>query len=192
VIRLLWQGGFQSFRGSFYTVENARLYTLPASPPPLLVAVGGRKSMEIAATLGDGMIGTEPDRKLLRSFKKSGGARKPAYGELTVCWAKDEGKARQIAKDRWPIQAMDASLAWELPLPSHFEAVAELVTEEAMAESMVCGPDPKRHLEALQEYAEAGYDHVCVHQVGPDQVGFMEFYKTEIFPKLRPGRKKAA
>ena len=83
-------------------------------------------------------------------------------------------------------------LAWELPLPTHFEAVAELVTEDAMAESMVCGPDPKEHLDALEEYADAGYDHVCVHQVGPDQAGFMQFYKTQVFPRLKAGRKKAA
>jgi hypothetical protein len=87
---------------------------------------------------------------------------------------------------------MDAALAWELPLPAHFEAAAELVDEDTIAESMVCGPDPKDHLEALQEYADAGYEHVCVHQVGPDQEGFMQFYKREIFPRLRVGRKKAA
>jgi coenzyme F420-dependent glucose-6-phosphate dehydrogenase len=192
VIRQLWQGGLQSYRGTFYTLENARIYTLPAQPPPLMVAVGGSKSAEIAAMLGDGMIGTEPDRKLLRAFKKMAGAKRPCYGELTVCWGKDEDKARQTARERWPIQAMSAALAWELPLPSHFEAVAELVTDDAMADSMVCGPDPKQHLEALEEYADAGYDHVCVHQVGPDQAGFMQFYKTEILPRLKAGRKKAA
>lgn len=66
------------------------------------------------------------------------------------------------------------------------------MTEDAIAESIVCGPDPKQHLEALREYADAGYDHVFVHQVGPDQAGFMEFYRSEIFPRLRLGRRKAA
>jgi coenzyme F420-dependent glucose-6-phosphate dehydrogenase len=191
VIRQLWQGGFQSHHGSFYTVENARIYTLPPQPPSLMVAVGGAKGVEIAARHGDGMIGTEPDKKILREYRKKAGARKPCYGELTVCWGKDEDKARQTARERWPIQAMDASLSWELPLPAHFEAVAELVTEAAMKD-MVCGPDPKQHLEALEEYADAGYDHICVHQVGPDQAGFMGFYKTEIFPRFKAGRKKAA
>jgi len=46
-------------------------------------------------------------------------------------------------------------------------------------------PQPKWHLEALQEYADAGYDHVCVHRVGPDQAGFMQFYKTEILTQAQ-------
>src|SRR5262249_34981718 len=106
---------------------------------PLMVAAGGPKSVELAAALGDGLIGVDPDRKLVRGFRKAGGARKPCYGELTVCWGKDEGKARRMAKERWPIPAMDASLAWERRLPRHFEAVAELVTEDAIAASIVCG-----------------------------------------------------
>ena len=85
VIRLLWEGGFQSHHGTFYTVENTRLYTLPPSPSPLLVAVGGPKSVEIAGRLGQGLIGTSPDKKLIAGFRKAGGGRKPRYGELTVC-----------------------------------------------------------------------------------------------------------
>jgi coenzyme F420-dependent glucose-6-phosphate dehydrogenase len=79
---------------------------------------------------------------------------------------------------------MESTLSWELPLPAHFEAVADLVTEESVAESVICGPDPERHLAAIAKYAEAGCDHVCVHQVGPDQAGFMRFYEREIFPRL--------
>ena len=44
----------------------------------------------------------------------------------------------------------------------------------------MCGPDPARHLELIAKYAEAGYDHVYVHQVGPDQEGFLDFYRREI------------
>src|SRR5919202_36572 len=38
VMRLLWQGGFQRHRGKHYTVENARIYTLPEEPVPVMVA----------------------------------------------------------------------------------------------------------------------------------------------------------
>ena len=91
--------------------------TLPDSLPPLLVAVGGKRGAEQAARLGDGMIGTEPERALLAAFDKAGGSGKPRYAELTVCWAKDEATARRTAREQWPTSGMESSLSWELPLP---------------------------------------------------------------------------
>jgi hypothetical protein len=51
-----------------------------------------------------------------------------------------------------------------------------------IAESVVCGPDPERHRATIKEYVDAGYDHVYVHQIGPDQEGFLEFYERELLP----------
>jgi len=128
---------------------------------------------------------TRPERALLAAFDKAGGSGKPRYAELTVCWARDEATARRTAHEHWPTSAMESSLSWELPLPSHFEAVAKLVTEDEIAESITCGPDPAKHLAAIRKYARAGYDHICVHQVGKDQKGFFEFYEQEILPQLK-------
>jgi coenzyme F420-dependent glucose-6-phosphate dehydrogenase len=60
-----------------------------------------------------------------------------------------------------------------------------MVTEDDVAEAIVCGPDPEQHLEKIKKYADAGYTHVAVHQVGPDQEGFFRFCEREILPKLR-------
>ena len=38
-------------------------------------------------------------------------------------------------------------------------------------------------MELLEKYAKAGYTHVYVHQVGPDQDGFFDFYASEILPR---------
>ena len=158
------------------------------------MAVGGTKSADLAGRLGDGMIGTGAEPSLLAAFDRAGGAGKPRYGELTVCWAKDEAAAKKLAKEHWPTSAMESNLSWELPLPEHFEAVAEPVTEEHVAESVTCGPDPEEHLSAIRKYAKAGYGHICIHQVGKDQKGFFEFYADAILPTLRsvltPPRKK--
>src|SRR5205823_873078 len=118
-------------------------------------------------------VGTSPKKDTMKKFEAAGGRGKPRYGELTVCWAKDEKTARKTAHQIWPTAAMGSSLSWELALPKHFEEVAELVTEDAVAEQIICGPDPEKHIDAIREYADAGYDHVCVHQVGPDQEGFI-------------------
>jgi len=196
VIRLLWRGGNQSHRGRYFTVENARLYTLPDVLPPLVVAVGGMKSAQLAGRVGDGLIGTDPARSLLSAFDAAGGDGKPRYAEVTVCWAKDEASARRMAREHRPTSAMESSLSWELPLPMHFEAVSKLLTEDAVAESITCGPDPAKHLAAIRKYVEASYDHVCVHQVGKEQKGFFGFYEEEIPANLKtirsPGRRRTA
>jgi G6PDH family F420-dependent oxidoreductase len=179
VIRLLWQGGYQSHRGRHYTVEQARLYTLPEEPPPIVVAAAKPDAARLAAT-ADGLVGTAPDPELLAAFESAGGEGKPRYGQLTVCWAEDEARARKTALEWWPNAALPGDLGQELALPRHFEQAAELVTEADVAEKVLCGPDPAAHLAAIDEFAEAGYDHVYVHQVGPDQEGFLDFYAREI------------
>jgi coenzyme F420-dependent glucose-6-phosphate dehydrogenase len=190
IMRLLWKGGNQSYHGKYFTVENARLYTLPDRPPPLMMAVGGPKSAQVAARLSDGLIATSPERETIQAFNKSGGRNKLKYGSVTVCWAKSERTARRTAHQIWPTSAMEDSLSWELPLPKHFEDVAKLVTEDAVAEVIVCGPDPKKHIEALGRYAEAGFDRACVHQVGPDQDGFFEFYAKHVLPAFQTGQRR--
>jgi coenzyme F420-dependent glucose-6-phosphate dehydrogenase len=184
VIRLLWQGGYQDYRGIHYTVENARIYTLPPEPPPIMVAASGPKAAELAGRMGDGLITTQPDAKVARTFEEAGGAGKPRMVELTVCWAEREADARRLALEVWPISGLSGPLTSELPLPAHFEAAARMVTEDRIAQSIVCGPDAGRHVEAIRKAAEAGYDHVCVHQVGPDQEGFFRFYERQVLPQV--------
>src|SRR5690606_34712560 len=152
---------------------NARLYSLPEEPPPLLVAVAGEKSVELAIRAeADGVIGTSPVAESVERFREGAGTEKPAYGQLHVCWAEDEESARRTALRQWPNGGTGGGFSFELPLPSHFEETTELVDEEAIAESIVCGPDPEKHRAAIQEFVDAGYEHVYVHQVGDDQEGF--------------------
>lgn len=180
VIRLLWQGGYQSHHGQYYTVEQARLYTLPDDPPPIMVAADKPNAAKLAAIAGDGFIGTAPDEELISEFEAAGGADKSRIGQLTVCWANDEETAVQTALEWWPNAAAPGELGQELALPRHFEQVAKLVSEEDIAAKVLCSPDPAAHQAAIQEFADAGYDHVYVHQVGPDQEGFLDFYGREI------------
>jgi coenzyme F420-dependent glucose-6-phosphate dehydrogenase len=184
VIRHLWEGGNTTHRGEHYRVENARIYTLPEEPPPLLIAAAGPRAVELAAGLGDGLIGTAPDREIIGRFEEAGGRGKPRYGQLHISWAEDEGEARRVAREWWPNTSIPGGLGSELPLPRHFEQAAQMLTEDDVAETVICGPDPERHLQAIREYADAGYDHVYVHQVGPDQEGFFGFYEREVLPKL--------
>lgn len=185
VIRLLWEGGEKSYDGLYYTVENARVYTLPEEPVPLMVAASGEKAATMSGTIGDGLITTAPEEKVVKAFKEAGGDSKPMYGMLTVCWAKDEKTAIQTAYEWWPTAGIGGELSQELPTPAHFEQAAQTVREEDVAKAVTCGNDPQKHLESIQKFVDLGFEYVYVHQVGPDQEGFFNFYQKNILPEFQ-------
>ena len=190
LMRILWKGELTTFRGDHYQVENARVYTLPDEPIRVFVAAAGEEAAELAGRIGDGLVSTAPERKLVESYEGAGG-KGPKLGQLTVCYAESEAEARKTALEVWPNAALKGPLGQELPLPSHFEAAVQMVDEDAVAEEVVCGPDPERHLEGIERFAEAGFDHVYVHQVGWDQEGFIDFYEREVVPRAERFRAQA-
>jgi G6PDH family F420-dependent oxidoreductase len=183
-IRALWTGDTITRRGKHYTIEQARVYTLPDETVPVYVAASGERSAELAGTIGDGFIGTSPKRETVDTFRDNGGAGKPTYGQVTVCYAADEASARKTVHEIWPNAALPGELTQELRTPQHFEQASEMVTADELAEMIPCGSDVGRHVDALKRYIDAGYDHVYIHQVGPDQRSFFRFYAEEVLPAL--------
>ena len=183
IIRDLWRGKVTSHRGRHYTVQNAKLYTLPKELPRIHLAAGGERMAEVAGRIGDGLIATGPDKQLLQVFEKAGGDG-PRFGQVTLCWAASEREARKTAHEWWPTAALHGEVSQELPNPAQFTDLVQSVTEDQVAEAITCGPDPDAHLEKIQAYIDAGFDHVYLHQVGPDQTGFFEFAREELLPRL--------
>ena len=183
IIRALFSGEMVSRRGQFYRVQNAQLYTLPESLPPIRVAAGGARMAKVAARIGDGLISTSPDKEVIDAYRDAGGTG-PLIGQLSVCWATSEAKARRTAFEWWPTAALHGEVSQELPNPSQFTDLAKGVTEDQVAEVVLCGPDADKHLERIEEYTKAGYDHVYIHQIGPDQDGFLDFAAREVLPKV--------
>jgi coenzyme F420-dependent glucose-6-phosphate dehydrogenase len=179
LMRKLWEGELTSHEGKHYRVQDARIYTLPKEPIEVAVAAGGPEAARLAGQIGDALVSTAPKSELVDEYVRVGG-KGPLYGQVTVCWAETEREALRTAREWWPNAGLKGPLSQELPLPSNFEASAEMVDDDDLAQEVICGPDPARHLEAIEKYAEAGFDHVYVHQVGPDQDGFFDFYEREV------------
>jgi coenzyme F420-dependent glucose-6-phosphate dehydrogenase len=179
VMRGLWEGELYSFEGKHYRVVDARVYTLPDEPIPVVVAAGGTEAAELAGRVGDGLVSTSPEAEIVDAYRGAGG-KGPTYGMLTVCWAESEDAARATALEWWPNAGLRGPLGQELPLPSHFEQAAAMVDGKSISKAVVCGPEPDAHLEGIRRFADAGFDHVYVHQVGPDQDGFIEFYERGV------------
>ncbi|MFG2661278.1 TIGR03557 family F420-dependent LLM class oxidoreductase [Streptomyces sp. NPDC048425] len=184
VIRSLQSGDEVTHRGKHYTVENARLYTVPDEPVPVYVSGFGLKAAALAGRIGDGFVTMTPDADLVKEFRRAGGGQKPVLGGVKVCWGTDRAQAVKTAHRLWPTQFLPGELGQVLPDPAHFEQASTLVTEEAVADGMVCGADVDEHVRAVAAYVDTGFDEVYVGQIGPDQQGFFDFYRSDVLPRL--------
>ncbi len=184
IIREVWEGRVTDIPGAYFTVDQARIYSLPQTLPKITVSAMGTKSAQLAGEIGDGLVTTSPNKEVIDVFKESGGEGKPIYGQASVCYDVDEKKAMQTAAKYWPTSAISGQASQELPMPLHFEQLAKDVTPDKIGESMVCGANKKRHLEQIQQYIDAGFTHVYIHQVGPNQEEFIKFYAEEILPEF--------
>lgn len=136
VIRMLWQEGQHSHRGKHFMLENARIYSRPDEPPPIMVAAAGPKSVELAGRFGGGLIATEPDHELARKFREGKGKNKSCFRELHVCFDRDERKAQKLAHKVWPVA--------RIARPTVFR-VAGALSVRKDSEARHCRPDCSRY-----------------------------------------------
>ena len=184
VMRQLWTEDRVTRSGTFYDVDDARLYTRPDQPVPVYVSAFGPKALDVAARIGDGFINTTDDADMVAAFKeKSGG--KPAQGGVKVAWADTEDEGVDHAHRLWANAGLPGELAQVLPSPKHFEQASQLVTRESTAESIVAGPAIDQHVAQLESYVDAGYDEVYVANMGPHYLAMIEAYGEKVLPALR-------
>lgn len=192
LIRALWSGDAVSHRGRHYRVQNARIWTRPASPPEILVSAFGPKAVELAARIGDGYVTTSPDRDLLASFRKNAPAGATTQAGFKVAWAPTAEEGIDHAHRIWPNAGLPGELAQVLPTVEHFEQASQLVTRAATADSVSAGADPAVHLAAFDPFLQAGFDEIYVANMGPHYAEMIRGFGRDVLPALRARSKDAA
>ena len=184
IIQGLLAGELTNYRGSYFDLDHARLYDRPETKPDVVIAAGGPEAARLAGRKSDGLIATEPRSDLIEAFVSAGGSG-PRYAEVAMCYALREEDAQETVHHyfRWTVTGWPV-LA-ELPDTESFAAATEHVTPETVAQMVTCGPSAERHLEAIDRYLEAGYDHIILTQIGPDQDAFFDLFEHELAPTLR-------
>ncbi|GAB3373324.1 TIGR03557 family F420-dependent LLM class oxidoreductase [Micromonospora halotolerans] len=184
IIRLLWQGGYQSYEGRHLQLEDARVWDLPSTPPVIAVAASGRSSAAMAAELGDGLFATEPKPSIVERYQEAGG-RGPHYAEVPMAWASDEEQAVRAAKEtsRWAVTGW--KVMSELPNPVNFDAATIWVEDQHIRQQFSVGPDPEPHLAKVKAYVDAGFDHIVLQNAGPDPDGFLDFCAGDFLARVR-------
>ncbi|RJK96147.1 TIGR03557 family F420-dependent LLM class oxidoreductase [Vallicoccus soli] len=184
IIRLLWQGGYQSYDGEFLQLEDARVFDLPEQLPVIAVASGGPMASRLAAELGDGLFATEPRSDLVEAYTGAGGSG-PRYAEVPLAWAPDVESAAEAAHEtsRWALSGW--KVMSELPNPVNFDAASSTVTLEDVKGQFSCGPDMDQHVAKAQGYVDAGFDHIVLQNAGPDPRGFIEAAGDGLVDRVR-------
>jgi G6PDH family F420-dependent oxidoreductase len=184
IIKLLWQGGYQSYEGKHLQLEDARVFDLPDELPVIAVAAGGRDAATLAAELGDGLFATEPRSDLVETYTGAGGAG-PRYAEVPMAWAATEqaGIDEVLRTTRWALTGW--KVMSELPNPVNFDAASQTVRAEDVRGQFALGPDPEPYVAAVKKYADAGFDHLVLQNAGPDPEGFLDFFAKDLRDKLQ-------
>jgi len=186
VIRRLLTGEPVSHHGEHFTVENARLYTVPDSPPDICVSAFGETAARRGADHADGFWTVGPRGELLDAYREAGGPDGPAFTQVSVCYADSEAEAVATAHENWRQSALPGELNQLLPTPVHFEQATTLIDEADVREgSIVTSPDADDHVESIQSCLDEGFDRVYVHQIGDEQEACLDFYESEVLPSFR-------
>ena len=183
VIRELWSGDTVDHRGEHFCVEDARLFDPPEHEIPIIVSAFGPDAAEVAARVGDGLwtSAAEIGRVVARRRRCGTGvlAGQPVLGR----------RRRQGRRDRPPDLAEHGGAG-----PAEPGSPDARLTSNRRPRSSRRRWSPKRHragrtptpiVAKANGLIEAGVDHVYFHQIGPDQEGFCEFWKSELEPVLR-------
>jgi G6PDH family F420-dependent oxidoreductase len=186
IIRELFAGDYVTHRGRHFEFDSAKLWDIPAAPPPIGIAISGSQSAAIAGGLADVMIAVEPKEELVSQFTASGGSGKPSYGQAPVSFDPDEGMARRRAHQQFRWFAGGWKVNAELPGTAAFAAATQMVTEDDVAAQIPCGADVDRHLDSLRQFRDAGFTHVALVQIGGDQQpDFIKWAAEKLLPRAQ-------
>ncbi len=191
IIRKLHTGELVDHRGEFFQVDSARIWDLPDQPVEIGVAVGGGRAIAELAPLADHLVATEPSGDIVEQWNAVEGAprvgeRARGIGQIPICWDPDEDTAVARAHEQFRWFAGGWKVNADLPTPAGFSGATQFVRPEDVAESIPCGPDLDKVVEAVSAYWEAGFTDVALVQIGDEgQDRFISEAAGPLLEKLR-------
>jgi coenzyme F420-dependent glucose-6-phosphate dehydrogenase len=196
IINRLFTGEVVRHKGAHFTLESAKLYTLPDQKVPIYVATAGPLNAKRTGKFADGMITVgAADAKLKELWENNNaGAREagkdptgmPKILQLHLSWAKTDEEATELAMVEWPNGGM-AFPKQDIRNPEDFAAMAKLVRPEHFANRMLISSDLGKHIDNIQRYVDMGFDEIHLHHVGRNQAEFIDVFGREVLPELKLG-----
>jgi len=179
--------------GKYYRLESTRLWTAPATPPPIYVAASGPVTAKRAGRVADGII-TEaaPHDRLSTLFQRFDAGAKEVGRTSTrrimrvhVSWAPTDEEATRNALEQWPNLGLRFPKA-DIRSPYEIEQMARMVTPAHFEGRLHISSDPDAHRAYLQGFLDLGVDRIYLHNVGRNQREFLEVFGRDVLPRLNP------
>jgi probable non-F420 flavinoid oxidoreductase len=187
VIDLLFRGEEVSRDDGLVRVDRARLWTLPATPPPLYAAALTTATAAEVASWAQGLIlvAQDPPRlvELVEAYRSAGG-RGPLILQVHLSWAPTDDEALERAVRQWRTNVLPPSSLSDLETVEQFEQAARDTGADAVREAVLVSSEPGRHAERLHEFVELGFDEIYLHQLGREQTAFIEVFGAEVLPQF--------
>jgi len=187
VIRALWAGEEVDHHG-LVTVEHARLYSLPPTPPAVYAAALTEQTARWAGGWADGLItvsaAREQQQRMLDAFREGGGEGKPVLLQVKLSYAPDHQRALEEAHAQWRANVLPGKLDQELRHIADFEAAGGLIRPQDLAGQVRISADLAQHAAWLQADLEQSFDRLYLHNVNRRQQAFIEAFGHSVLPQL--------
>ena len=202
IINKLFTGKVVKHKGEYFTLESAKLYTMPESgPPPIYIATAGVITAERTGKMTDGLItvGAADDKikGLFERFERGAKAvgkdpaTMPKLIQIHTSWADSEQEALDNAMHEWPNGGMPFPKQ-DIRNPEDFQAMAKMVRPENYKNRVLISPDWEAHRAHVQKYIDLGFDEVYVHNCGRNQSEWVAGMGKHVIPYLKWPEKTTA
>jgi len=195
VMRLLWSESFVNFKGQYYRLRSANLYTKPLKPIPIYVAASGPTVAELAGRLADGFL-TVPLQEqyykevIFPSLEK--GARQVGRDsreidravEVYVSYDEDYDKALSSVRC-WAATSFPFMFKFPIYDPREIESYGNLVGDEQLKKSWLIGTQPEDHIKHIERYLKLGFTNIHITSSSPDEIRTVKMYGKHVLPYLK-------
>lgn len=192
IIKLLWKGDFVTYNGKYFTLRDARLYTLPPKSVPMYVAASGPTVAKMAGLCGDGFMtlytGSDAHRKLLVSFREGAKEAERRYEEIPrmietkISYDEDYEKALQ-SLSRWRSGLIPNIFSKQIHDPRELDRLGDTVDIEKLSDLVFTDMDSV--IKLVEGLVEDGFNEVEVGSSSPNEENFIEEFGRKALPYLK-------
>ena len=188
IIKALWEGETVNHKG-LVRVEDAKLYTLPSTPPLIAGAAITEETASWIGSWADALITLSHPipklKKIIEAFRISGGEGKPLILKLQLSYVKTEAEALKGAFSEWKTNIFQSKLLSELRSPQQFQAAADFIDEKVMYEHVRVSANLRDHIQWIKEYISLRFDEIILHNVNTNQQRFIDDFGSKVLPELQ-------